>query len=265
LSLVRLERGPRSATLVIDNPDRGNALTPAMMQRASDLLRGLSDELVDPVTPYGALVLRGAGDRVFCAGYDLSSLAAETATRSDLVIPELLSLLEALSTFPVPTIAALHGHAIGGGALLASLCDLRYCKAGVRFRIPTTRIGILYPLAGLRRLVALLGPGRALEVLLLADDIDAETGSAWGLYQGVAATARELDELVESVVGSLAARAPLASRGTLGLVRALADSADTAAVEALHAGWLARCVASDDLSEGLDAAQERRVPIFGGS
>jgi enoyl-CoA hydratase/carnithine racemase len=265
LSSVRLDRGPRSATLVIDNPARGNALTPVMMASAVALLAGLAAELREEITPFGALVIRGAGSRAFCAGYDLSSLQEETRARPNLVIPELLSLVEQLRSFPVPTIAALNGHAIGGGALLASLCDLRYARMGTRFRIPTTRIGIVYPLAGLRRIVSLLGPGRALDVILLAEDVDAATAERWGLYQRVVDTESALVSLVASVVRDLADRAPLAVRGATHVVRGLADGLGDGALRSLHASWLAQCVASDDLGEGLSAARERRPPTFQGA
>jgi len=208
-------------------------------------------------------VIRGEGERAFCAGYDLDSLAAETAQGPGPVIPELIALIEVLAGFPVPTIAAINGHAIGGGALLASLCDLRYAVRGARFRIPTTRIGIIYPLAGLRRLVALVGLGNATEALLLADDIDAERALAWGLYQGISPTLPALDHRIAGISAALAGRAPLASRGALAVLRAVGEQAN-AGLATLHACWLDRCVESEDLAEGLRAAQERRAPEFRG-
>ncbi|MCO4771660.1 MAG: enoyl-CoA hydratase/isomerase family protein [Deltaproteobacteria bacterium] len=264
MSRVHLQRGTHAATLVIDNPHRGNALTPAMMREASDLLSQLAGELRATGGPFGGVVIRGAGDRAFCAGYDLATLEAETRTRPGLVIPELLDLVEVIQQFPVPTIAALHGHAIGGGALLASLCDLRYARGGVRFRIPTTRIGIVYPLDGLRRLAALLGLGRATEVLLLAEDVSTENGLLWGLYQEVSVSPDALSARIAEVTASLAARAPLAVSGTLAVLRSLGRGVDESQVQAWHAEWLARCVTSDDIVEGLQAARERRTPSFRG-
>lgn len=264
MSRVTLARGEHAATLLIDNPQRGNALTPAMMSDARDLLSGLAGAVREG-DRVGALIVRGAGERAFCAGYDLASLAEETRARPGLVIPELLELVEVLVTFPSPTIAALNGHAIGGGALLASLCDLRYARRGVRFRIPTTRIGIVYPLPGLRRLVALLGFGRAAEVLLLADDVLDEQGLAWGLYQDLTDSMSDLEDRVEGVAQDLSRRAPLAIRGTLDVLRGGAGGLEPASVAELHAGWVAQCVASDDLAEGLAAARDRREPVFKGA
>jgi len=235
-----------------------------MMARAADLVSALGEELAhERGVGFGALVIRGAGDRAFCAGYDLASLAQETAERPDRVIPELMDVIGAFERFPFPIIAAMNGHAIGGGALLASLCDLRYARAGARFRIPTSRIGIVYPLAGIRRLVALVGIGRAMEILLVADDVSADQGLAWGLHQDVV-PAEELDGRVHRVASALAERAPLSIQGNLHTVRALRSGVTDEHVQALHARWLSRCVASADLAEGLAAAAERRTPRFEG-
>jgi len=263
LSSVRLDRDGPVAVLTLDNTSRGNALTPAMMARAAELVSGLGVQIRETADPFGALIIRGAGDRAFCAGYDLAALAQETAERPQQVIPELMDVLAAFAGFPFPIIGALNGHAIGGGALLASLCDLRYAREGARFRIPTSRIGIVYPLVGIRRLVALVGLGRAMETLLIANDVTTEQGLAWGLYQGVTPTGL-LDERVRRVALDLAERSPLSIQGNVLTLRALRSGASESEVEALHAHWLERCVASADLAEGLAAAAERRAPRFEG-
>lgn len=264
MSSVRLERDGPVAVLLLDNTSRGNALTPAMMARAAELVVGLGDELREGgAGTFGALIIRGVGDRAFCAGYDLAALARETAERPQEVIPELMDVLVAFERFPFPIIAALNGAAIGGGALLASLCDLRYARRGARFCIPTSRIGIVYPLVGIRRLAAVVGLGRAMEILLVADDVTTERGLAWGLYQDVVA-AELLDERVRGVALALAERAPFSLQGNVQTLRALRSGVPDDEVAALHGRWLARCVASADLAEGLAAASQRRSPRFEG-
>ncbi len=264
MNSVRLDRDGPVAVLILDNSARGNALTPPMMARAAELVSGLGAQLRrEPSVPFGALIIRGAGDRAFCAGYDLAALARETSERPQEVIPELMDVLAAFDAFPFPIIAALNGHAIGGGALLATLCDLRYARHGVRFRIPTSRIGIVYPLVGIRRLTTLVGLGRAMETLLLADDISTEQGAAWGLYQDVTTSAL-LDERVRSVALALAERAPLSIQGNVQTLRAIGSGDSEHEVRDLHGRWLARCVASSDLAEGLAAAAERRPARFEG-
>ena len=264
MSAVSLVREGATATLLLHNPERGNALTPAMMGEAAALVTELGRALQQPGPPFGALVVRGTGDRAFCGGYDFDALARETRDRPDEVIPELLAVLSAFADFPRPIIAALNGHAVGGGALLASLCDLRYARRGALFVVPTTRIGILYPLTGLRRLVALLGLGRAAELLMLARPLDADAGLAWGLHNGVVSDCAVLDACVGEVASELAQRSPLAMTGTLRALRAIADDAARDSVEELHRHWLERCVQSSDLAEGIQAMQGRRTPEFQG-
>ncbi len=249
------------ALLSIDNPARGNALTPAMMAELASIL----DKLAGAV---GALVLRGSGDRVFCAGYDLSHLGDvqvdgdEAGTWADRS-PELMLVVDAVRAFPAPIIACLNGHAIGGGALLASLCDLRVARPGVRFQVPAARIGVMYPLQGLRRMVALIGLGRAAHVLLLGDSIDTERGTIWGLYDDVV-PAEEVEARALEIAGEIAANAPLATAGMKALLNAIEEDMPSDAVAALHASWTQRCLSSTDLAEGIAAARERRPPAFSG-
>ncbi len=254
---VRLTKEGRVAVLWLSHPQRGNALTVPMMIGAAALLRSIRAE--DCV----AVVVRGEGERAFCSGYDLLDLPRESQAVGDAVLPELMSLLAAIEEVPVPVIAAVSAPAIGGGVLLAAHCDVRIGGAGVRLRIPTTRIGMVYPLRGVRRLVALAGLGAATRWLLFGEDIAVEDALRCGL----------LDEVVppDEVVGRALAlarvleqRAPLAVGGLLRTLRALGHGVDDADVVRIHREALAACVASEDLVEGIAAAAARREPIFKG-
>ncbi len=243
--------------LTLDNPSRGNALTPDDMLALGQRLDEVSGDV-------RALVVRGAGDRVFCSGYDLSRLSAVQKNDGDRWadrFPELISAIAAHRRFPWPMIACLNGHAIGGGALLASLCDLRVARPGVRFQIPASRIGVMYPLEGFRRLVRLVGMGRCAELLLGGGAVDTERGLAWGLYNELA---EDPEERALALAEELAARAPLAVQGMKSLLLALEDGAGEGALQALHAQWTKRCVLSSDLAEGIAAVQQRRPPRFEG-
>jgi enoyl-CoA hydratase/carnithine racemase len=243
--------------LTLDNPSRGNALTPADMLALGEMLDEASAQV-------RALVIRGAGDRVFCSGYDLATLPAVQDGDGDSWserFPELVAAVSAHRRFPWPMVACLNGHAIGGGGLLATLCDLRVARPGVRFQIPASRIGVMYPLEGLRRLVSLVGQGRAAEILLDGGPIDTDRGLAWGLYNA-------LDDDPEgramALAEGLASRAPFPIQGIKSLMLALEDGAGEGAVQALHAQWTKRCVLSTDLAEGVAAVQGRRPPNFQG-
>jgi enoyl-CoA hydratase len=216
------------------------------------------------------VILSGAGKRAFCTGYDLQELRSAApdsgaAPPEDWAtnFPELTELLRAIEDCPVPLIASLGGHAIGGGALLASFCDFRIARAGVRFAVPASRLGVLYPLEGIRRMVALVGSARAGSILLRAAPIDTTEGRNCGLYEEVVA-ADDLDAAVDKLAADLAARAPLAVRGMRAILRGLAKGQSGADLTDLHQLWTARCLSSEDLSEGLSAAIGRREPRFEG-
>lgn len=216
------------------------------------------------------VVLSGAGKRAFCTGYDLEELRSAAPDSGSSPpedwaanFPELTELLRAIEDCPVPLIASLGGHAIGGGALLASFCDFRIARTSVRFQVPASRLGVLYPLEGIRRLVALVGSGRAASILLRAAPIDTTEGRHCGLYEEVVA-AEDLDLTVDKLASDLAGRAPLAVRGMRRILRGLAMGQSAAELAELHQLWTTRCLSSADLSEGLSAAIARREPRFEG-
>jgi len=235
-----------------------------MLDLAAALRRGASTDGIRVAT------LQGAGDRAFCTGYDLTELGARAADPSDSApedwstsFPELTEMLRAIEEFPAPLIAVLNGHAIGGGALLATFCDFRVARRGLRFQIPASRLGVLYPLEGIQRLIAVVGSARATSVLLRASDIDTDRGLEWGLYEAVV-DADQLQERASELALELASRAPLAIAGLKAMLRRMALGDSEQELRRLHHEWTSRCLGSDDLKEGLTAALERRSPDFEG-
>ena len=213
-------------------------------------------------------LLQGAGDRAFCTGYDLAELHSMSGGEAPedwaSSFPELTGMLRAIEAFQAPVIGVLGGHAIGGGALLASFCDLRIAREGVRFQIPASRLGVLYPLEGIRRLVAVVGQARASSMLLRARSVSTDEGLAAGLYESVE-SAEDLPRAAEELAREIASRAPLAIAGLKTLLRGIAmDQPNDEARSLLHL-WTSRCLSSSDLAEGLSAALARREPEFTGS
>jgi enoyl-CoA hydratase len=262
LAEIRLDIEGARARLTIVNRGRGNAMSPAMMKSLADVLGSLHERGVRVAS------ITGGGGKAFCSGYDLSELprgaAAETEPSSwEHRFPELTAMLKAFDVCAIPLIAELNGHAIGGGALVAAACDFRIAQHGARFHVPATRLGVLYPLEGLRRLVALVGLSRATEIFLLGDPIEAERALGWGLHREVV-DPEELAGRVDELAERLAVRAPLSMRGLRALLRAEALGADEEQLRGLHHRWTTRCLASADLTEGLAASRERRAPTFSG-
>ncbi len=212
-----------------------------------------------------AAIVTGGPGKAFCSGYDLTALPNPDPTVDDWDsrFPELTAMLESLETFPAPIIAAINGHAIGGGALVVAGADFRVAQHGSFLRIPAVRLGVLYPLPGIRRLVSLVGVDRATQILLLGDDVDASVAVQWGLYTEVA-DADSVLRRAEEIAAHVASRAPLTVAGLRALIRADAAHAPDDAVRALHRAWAQRCLGSADLGEGMAAAMQKRPPRFEG-
>ena len=249
------------ATITISNRGRGNALSTSMML---DLASAMEEAAGAGVR---VAVLKGGGGKAFCSGYDLSEMpsghAGDEPDAWDDRFPELSAMLHAFEAFPAPLIAQVNGHAIGGGALVTAACDFRLAQVGASFHIPATRLGVLYPLEGLRRLVALVGLARATEVLILGDPVPAEQGLAFGLYREVV-SAEQLPDRVDALASTIERRAPLTVTGLRAILRAEALERTDEAIRALHHDWTTRCLGSADLEEGLAASAQRRIPAFRG-
>ncbi|MCK6526725.1 enoyl-CoA hydratase-related protein [Myxococcota bacterium] len=255
------------AVLTLDRPARRNALTPSMLAALVAAVEGAGRA--------GArvLVLRGAGRAAFCAGLDHGELGLAVrsgegeGTGAGGVVADptgpLAAALRALDEFHGPTLALLNGHVVGGGGLLALACDLRYAHPGVEFTVPASRLGLVYPLEGIRKLVALVGPGRALEVLYTAEPLGAEEAARSGLYNRLFPEDSLGDEVM-ALAGRIASRAPLALAGTRRVVSRLLALGRDPAVEAEADGLFRASLLSADAGEGIRALIERRDPRFEG-
>ncbi|AJP04885.1 enoyl-CoA hydratase [Streptomyces cyaneogriseus subsp. noncyanogenus] len=230
------------ATVVIRNPAKRNAMTAAMWRALPPLL----DELAaDPAVR--ALVLTGA-DGTFCAGADIATLQGSAREAQGLaVVAE-----EALAAFPKPTLAAVRGHCVGGGAQLAAACDLRFAEEGALFGVTPARLGVVYSASATRRLVALVGPATAKYLLFSAELIDARRALRTGLVDEVVPEGR-LGERVAEFTRILVSRSQL----TQAAAKEFADGRTDR-----DAYWAAQADAGGDTAEGVAAFLERRQPRF---
>ncbi|WP_029381892.1 enoyl-CoA hydratase/isomerase family protein [Streptomyces leeuwenhoekii] len=230
------------ATVVIRNPAKRNAMTAAMWRALPPLL----DELAaDPAVR--ALVLTGA-DGTFCAGADIATLQGSAREAQGLaVVAE-----EALAAFPKPTLAAVRGHCVGGGAQLAAACDLRFAEEGALFGVTPARLGVVYSASATRRLVALVGPATAKYLLFSAELIDARRALRTGLVDEVVPEG-ELDERVAEFTRILVSRSQL----TQAAAKEFADGRTDR-----DAYWAGQADAGGDTAEGVAAFLERRQPRF---
>jgi enoyl-CoA hydratase/carnithine racemase len=238
------------ATLWLNRPAKRNAVTNAMWRGIGDIAHDLADN--DAVR---VLVLRGVGDH-FCAGADIGGLG-EMSLREYHVANRHAD--EGLATFPKPTVAYITGSCIGGGAELASCCDLRIAAEGSVFGITPARLGILYPAYALERVTRLIGPSAAKHLLFTGEIIEATRALRIGLIDELlpadAAQAR-LDELL----ATLTQRSLLTQVGSKAQIEAI--GAYGAVPEALNEHWHHVLESSADPAEGRQAFLEKRSPDF---
>ncbi|HCT76443.1 MAG TPA: enoyl-CoA hydratase [Micromonosporaceae bacterium] len=233
------------ATVVIDNPAKRNAMTADMWRALPRLLASLE---ADPLVR--VVVLTGAGE-TFCAGADIANLAAigtETAGANLAVAAE-----EALAAFAKPTIAAIRGDCIGGGCQLALACDIRLAAPGTRFGITPAKLGVIYPMTSIRRLVRVAGVGAAQWLLLSAELVDAQRAHHLSLVHEVVAG---LGERTATVAGVLASRSLLSQ---VAMKEMIADG-DLEPARVEH--WMSQVRESGEAAEGAAAFLARRPPEF---
>lgn len=254
---VRVERDGPVGRLVLDNPARLNALNAAMWAAIPPALADFAaDETVRCV------VLRGAGDKAFAVGADISEFDRNRASETQVAAYEAATsaAYRAIATLPKPVIALIHGYCIGGGLAVALACDLRYADEASRFAIPAARLGLGYGAEGTGRLVATVGHAGAREMLFSARRYGAAEALALGLVNAVRPAA-ELEAFVQDQAEVLAANAPLTIAAAKAVINVLATGeGDLAAAEAA----VARCMASADYREGRQAFLEKRPPLFKG-
>lgn len=230
------------ATVVVHHPAKRNAMTAAMWRA---LPRLLDDLAADPGVR--ALVLTGEG-ATFCAGADISTLRESAQEAQELAV----RAEEALAAFPKPTLAAVRGHCVGGGAQLAAACDLRFAEETALFGVTPAKLGVVYPASATRRLVALTGPATAKYLLFSGELIDAARALRTGLVDEVLPEG-ELDERVAEFTRVLASRSLLTQSAAKEFANGRTDR---------DAHWAAQARGSGDTAEGVAAFLERRQPRF---
>ncbi|MEU2366016.1 enoyl-CoA hydratase/isomerase family protein [Streptomyces noursei] len=257
---LRVEHRPNGVTvLTFDNPDRRNPMTgrlTAQWRRAMRSLRQAPD--------LRAVVITGTGP-AFCSGADLGELADQhgqglSGTRAQL--SDFYRTWLAVRDLPVPTVAAVNGHAVGAGLALALACDLRYAAAEAKLGAPFVRLGLHPGMATTALLAEAVGPARARELLLTGRLISGARAAALGMVHEALPADRVLPAALD-VADEIAAAAPLAVRLTKsGLAQGQPTVERALAWEALAQPVT---TTTDDFREGVQARRERRHPHFTGA
>jgi enoyl-CoA hydratase len=211
LRLDARERGS-IAYLTLDNRAKLNTLNSALMREFIATVEGLAarDDL-------RALVLSGAGDKAFIGGADIAEMAALDCDSAKDFITLVHQCCDALRRLPVPVVARIDGYALGAGLEVAVSCDLRVAASRAKFGMPEVKVG-LPSVVEAALIPHLIGFGRARELLMLGEIIDAYTASRWGLVERMAAP-EALDSEVEKIVAALLAAGPQAVRAQKALMQ----------------------------------------------
>jgi len=255
---LAIEPRDQVALVTLNRPKALNALNTQMGRELHELWTRLAAEPGET----RCVVLTGAGERAFCAGADLKErdgmAQADWQAQHELFERGFMALME----FPLPAIAALNGHAFGGGLELALCCDFIYASSAARFALPEVRLGIMPGGGGTQNLARAAGERRAKELILSGRQFTAEEGAAWGVFNKACEAGSVLSEALETAK-AIADNAPLSVRQAKKSIR-YGTQTDLLTGYRFEIEAYNRLIDTEDRREGVRAFNEKRKPNFKG-
>lgn len=253
---VLLDRRDRVAVITINRPEKRNALNIQTRAEGAAILDELrADDSVRVV------IITGAGDKAFIAGADIAEFADRTAISQREIMLE-RGLFNAVETFPKPIIAMVNGYCLGGGCEVALACDIRVASETASFGQPEINLGIIPGGGGTQRLPRLVGEGKAMEMILTGEIIDAQTAFNLGLVNHVV-PADQLEIKTMEIANRIAEKSPIALRLAKEAIK-LASRSNLDEGLRREVDLFALCFSSADKDEGVTAFLEKRKPEFKG-
>jgi enoyl-CoA hydratase len=241
--------------ITINRPTKLNALNFKTIQEIGQAITFVkkSDEIK-------SAILTGIGEKAFVAGADIVELTALTNVEATTLAQQGHEIFASIENCPKPVIAAVNGFALGGGCELAMACHFRIAAENAKFGQPEVNLGLTPGYGGTQRLAQLIGKGKAFELLMTADTINAEQALQLGLVNHVVPLADLLPKTIE-VLQKINNKAPIAIGGIIECVNAMYAGKNGYAEEAKQFGY---CFSTDDFKEGTTAFVEKRKAVFVG-
>jgi enoyl-CoA hydratase len=241
-------------TITINRPDKLNALNQQVMADLKDVFEEVykNDEII-------SVIVTGAGQKGFVAGADISEFVGLSVDEGKNLASKGQDIFQRIENCPKPVVAAVNGFALGGGCELAMACHFRIASENAKFGQPEVNLGLMPGYGGTQRLVQLIGKGRAIEMLISASMIDANTALQYGLINYVVSQ-EELLEKAKSILSVVNTKAPLAVAKCIEAANAV-FSKDGYEIELNGFG---NCFSTEDMKEGTGAFLEKRKANFTG-
>ena len=253
MSFVTSHQEGSILTLTLDRPQALNALNGQVLEDLDEALNGVDRNTVR------CLILTGTGDRAFAAGADISAMANMTEDQAAAFSRRGNEVFRRLETFPLPTIAAVNGYALGGGCELAMACDIRLCSENAVFGQPEVTLGITPGFGGTQRLMRLVGMGKAKELIFSARNVKAPEALEMGLVNAVYAP-EELLPAARQLAARIARNAPIAVRACKA---AMNEGTDLGMDEAMAAEVreFSGCFETEDQKRGMQGFLNKQKNI----
>jgi enoyl-CoA hydratase/carnithine racemase len=250
---TRIERNETAwAEITLNRPEKGNALTMPMLEQLAGIVNGIEAD-----RSLRAVVIRARG-RFFCTGGDIQAWGALSPQEMarDWILPG-IHVLDRIARLPQPVIAAISGHALGGGLELALAADLRIAVRSAKLGVPEVAFGMISGWGGARRLAEIIGIARARHMTLLALPISAAQALDWALVTALAEDAVDLERQLGAWLAQLCANRPEAMSLSKGILATMHQD-----LRHHHATAAAQAAGTQDCKEGVRAFIEKRKPVY---
>ncbi|KEP25939.1 enoyl-CoA hydratase [Bacillus zhangzhouensis] len=244
--------------MTLNRPEQVNSLSAGMLEEINQTIQEIKqDESIR------CLLITGAGSKVFCAGADLKErrlMTEEEAKEAVLTIQQTFTEIESL---PIPVIAVMNGHALGGGLELALACDLRIARAGARLGLPETGLAIIPGAGGTQRLPRLIGLGKAKELIFTGASLQADEALQIGLIEHISLADSLMNDAI-TLAKQIAQNGPIALKEAKQAIHSSLDHNIHTGLMKEYEAYL-RLIHTKDRIEGLQAFQEKRTPHYRGN